>query len=140
MLLVTLAMSPLRQIINQIWPLLLRRMLGLFCFFYAFLHVCVYVLLDRSLDFAAVFEDLIERPFITAGFAAFVLLVILAVTSNNASMKWLRRRWTSLHRWIYIALFWPCCTSAGWPRSTAPRPRSISASPCCSLSGEWREH
>ena len=103
MLLVTLAMSPLRQIINQIWPLLLRRMLGLFCFFYAFLHVCVYVLLDRSLDFAAVFEDLIERPFITAGFAAFVLLLILAVTSNNASMKWLRRRWTSLHRWIYIA-------------------------------------
>ncbi len=103
MLLITLAMSPLRQMINQVGPLLLRRMLGLFCFFYAFLHVCVYVLLDRSLDFAAVLEDLIERPFITAGFTAFALLVILAVTSNNASMKWLRKRWTSLHRWVYIA-------------------------------------
>ena len=103
MLLITLAMSPLRQIINHIGPLLLRRMLGLFCFFYAFLHVCVYVLLDRSLDLAAVLEDLLERPFITAGFAAFALLVILAITSNSASMKWLRKRWTSLHRWIYIA-------------------------------------
>ena len=103
MLLITLAMSPLRQLINHIGPLLLRRMLGLFCFFYAFLHVCVYVLLDRSLDLAAVLEDLLERPFITAGFAAFALLVILAITSNSASMKWLRKRWTSLHRWIYIA-------------------------------------
>ena len=103
LLLITLAMSPLRQLINHVGPLLLRRMLGLFCFFYAFLHVCTYAVLDRSLDFAAVFEDLIERPFITAGFAAFALLVALSVTSNDASMKWLRKRWTNLHRWVYIA-------------------------------------
>lgn len=102
-LLLSLAATPLRHVLGRTWPLKLRRMLGLFAFFYALLHVLIWSVLDQQLDFAAMLSDLIERPYILAGFAAFSILVPLAATSNQAMVRRLRTRWASLHRWIYIA-------------------------------------
>lgn len=99
-----LALTPLRWLSKQTWPLRLRRMLGLFAFFYASLHVCVYLLLDQQLDLAAIWEDLAERPYIMAGSLAFVILLPLAATSTQAMVRRLGgRRWTALHRGIYLA-------------------------------------
>ena len=77
-------------------------MLGLFTFFYAFLHFTIWYWLDHNLDFQEMFADVIERPFITVGFVAFVCMSLLAITSNRAAMHWLGRRWSSLHRLIYL--------------------------------------
>ena len=100
-LLLTLTVTPLRQLLG--WPhvLRVRRMLGLLAFFYAALHFAAYIWLERTGDMAAVLADLAKRPYITVGFAALVLLVPLAVTSTNGMMRRLRRRWQTLHRLIY---------------------------------------
>ena len=102
-LLLSLAVTPLRWLLKDVWPLRLRRMLGLFAFFYAVLHVSVYAVLDRELDLSLVIEDLTRRPYVTAGFLAFAILVPLAATSTHAIARRLGRRWSSLHRWVYIA-------------------------------------
>lgn len=102
-LLISLAVTPLRWMLNKTWPIRLRRMLGLFAFFYASLHVSVYFGLDQQLDLAAIWEDLVERPFIMAGTVAFTILIPLAITSNKKLTRRLGKRWLSLHRWIYIA-------------------------------------
>ncbi len=102
-LLISLALTPLRWILNNTWPIRLRRMLGLFAFFYAFLHVTVYFGLDQQLDLTAIWDDLVERPFILAGTVAFTILIPLAITSNKKLTRRLGKRWLSLHRWIYIA-------------------------------------
>jgi len=102
-LLISLAVTPLRHILRQTWPLRFRRMLGLFAFFYAMLHVLIYTVLDQQLDIALIWEDLSERPYILAGSTAFILLVPLALTSTKAMVKRLGRRWLSLHRAVYIA-------------------------------------
>jgi len=106
LLCVTLAISPLRHWTGWAWLLRLRRMAGLFCFFYVLLHVSAYALLDLGLDLRAIGADLARRPFIGAGFAAFVLLIPLAATSSNAMVGRLgARRWQRLHRLVYpIAL------------------------------------
>jgi methionine sulfoxide reductase heme-binding subunit len=103
LLLVTLAVTPLRRVTgwNSITPL--RRTFGLFAFFYAALHLLVYVGLDHFFAFDIMIEDVLKRPFITAGFAAFVLLVPLAVTSTKAMIRKLGRRWLLLHRLSYVA-------------------------------------
>jgi sulfoxide reductase heme-binding subunit YedZ len=103
---ITLAVTPLRVLSGWAWLLRLRRMFGLFCFFYALLHAASYLWLDQWFDPAAVWKDVLERPFITAGFAAFVMLLPLAATSSNAMVKRLgARRWQNLHRLVYaIAL------------------------------------
>jgi sulfoxide reductase heme-binding subunit YedZ len=100
-LLLTLLVTPLRQLAG--WPQLLRmrRMLGLFAFFYACAHFAIYLLIDRSLDFASILTDIAKRPYITVGFAALVLLVPLATTSTNGMMRRLGRRWQQLHRLVY---------------------------------------
>jgi sulfoxide reductase heme-binding subunit YedZ len=100
-LFLTLLVTPLRQVAG--WPHLirLRRMLGLFAFSYACAHFAVYVLIDRGLDFASILTDIAERPYITVGFAALVLLVPLATTSTNGMMRRLGRRWQQLHRLVY---------------------------------------
>lgn len=103
MLLISLALTPLRGLLKNTWPIRLRRMLGLFAFFYACLHVGVYLLLDQQLDLAAIWEDLVERPYILAGTIAFIVLVPLALTSTRAMARRLGRNWISLHRWVYIA-------------------------------------
>ncbi|MGL4996383.1 MAG: sulfite oxidase heme-binding subunit YedZ [Deefgea sp.] len=101
-LLVTLSITPLRQMTGWSWLLQLRRMLGLFAFFYAALHFTTYIWLDQFFDFSAIVQDIIKRPFITIGFAAFLLLIPLAVTSTNGWMRRLKRNWARLHRLIYL--------------------------------------
>ena len=104
LLLVTLAVTPLRRLTGWNQAMRLRRMLGLFAFFYAALHLAVYVVLDRSLLIEEVLDDLVRRPYVMAGFAAFVLLVPLAATSTNGMVRRLGgRRWRRLHRIVYVA-------------------------------------
>ena len=98
----TLAVSPLRQLTGWSWLISLRRMLGLFTFFYASLHFTTFIWFDHFFDLDAMWKDVLRRPFITVGFAAFVLLFSLAVTSTNKMMKRLGGRWKMLHRLIYL--------------------------------------
>ena len=102
LLLVTLAVTPLRRLSGWAWPLRLRRMLGLFTFFYALLHLLTYVWFDKFFMWGEMAHDIAKRPFITVGMAAFVLLVPLAATSTNAMMRRLGRRWKTLHRAVYV--------------------------------------
>ena len=104
LLLATLAITPLRHLTGWVWLTRLRRMVGLFAFFYLVLHFSTYAVLDASLDLAYVVEDVAERLYITAGFAAFVMLVPLAATSTNAMVRRLGPlRWRRLHRLVYAA-------------------------------------
>jgi sulfoxide reductase heme-binding subunit YedZ len=103
-LLASLAATPLKLVFELTWPIRIRRMLGLFAFFYACLHFLLYAVVDQQLALAAIAEDLQERRFIAVGFAAFVLLVPLALTSTAAMTKRLgARRWKLLHRLAYVA-------------------------------------
>jgi sulfoxide reductase heme-binding subunit YedZ len=102
-LLITLSVTPLRRLSGWNWLLRLRRMLGLFAFFYACLHFTTYIWLDQFFDLDSIGKDIVKRPFITVGFAAFVLLVPLAATSTNAMVKRLgAARWQLLHRLVYV--------------------------------------
>ena len=104
LLLATLAITPLRHLTGWVWLTRLRRMVGLFAFFYLVLHFTTYAVLDASLDLAYVVEDVADRLYITAGFAAFVMLVPLAATSTNAMVRRLGPlRWRKLHRLVYAA-------------------------------------
>ena len=107
LLLITLAVTPLRRFTGLHWLLRLRRMLGLFAFAYAFGHFTIYLWLDQFFDWNAIALDILDRPFITVGFAAFVLLIPLAATSNSFAIRRLGgRRWQALHRSVYaIAIF-----------------------------------
>ena len=112
LLCITLAITPLRKLTGQPWLIKFRRMFGLFAFFYACLHFSIYWIdlfygaknINQSLDLAGVFRDVAKRPFITAGFTAFVLLIPLAITSTSG---WIRRlggkRWLRLHQLIYVS-------------------------------------
>ena len=100
--LITLAVTPLRRLAGWAWLMPLRRMLGLYAFFYATLHLSAYIWVDQFFDWIAIAKDIVKRPFITVGMLTFTLLVPLAVTSNNAMMRRLGgRRWQRLHRTIY---------------------------------------
>jgi sulfoxide reductase heme-binding subunit YedZ len=102
-LLVTLSVTPLRLATGWAWLLRLRRMFGLFTFFYALLHLGAWLWFDHSFDAAAILRDVLKRPYITVGFAALLLLVPLAVTSTNAWEKRLGgRNWQRLHRLVYV--------------------------------------
>jgi sulfoxide reductase heme-binding subunit YedZ len=102
-LLITLTVTPLRRITGWNWLLRLRRMLGLFAFFYVCLHFTTYIWLDQFFDVAAMVKDIVKRPFITVGFGAFLLLIPLAATSTNTMVKRLGgRRWQLLHRLVYV--------------------------------------
>ena len=101
-LLVTLSVTPLRRLTGRADLVRYRRMLGLFAFFYACLHFVTYVWLDQFFDPGAIARDIVKRPFITAGFTAFVLLLPLAVTSTHTMMRRLGRRWQQLHRLVYV--------------------------------------
>lgn len=100
-LLLTLAITPLRRLSGWNWLLRFRRMLGLFAFFYACIHFSVYLIFDQFFDLAAIIEDIAKRPYITVGFAAWLLLIPLAITSTSGMMKRLGRHWQRLHRLIY---------------------------------------
>ena len=101
-LIITLAMTPLRDWFNAVWLIHLRRMLGLFAFFYVLMHFLTWLILDQGLYWQGILPDIAKRPFITIGFLAFLLLIPLAVTSTNAMMRRLGKRWKSLHRLIYV--------------------------------------
>ena len=101
-LMITLAITPLRRLTSWAWLIKLRRMLGLCAFFYASLHFVTYIWLDQFFDLQDIVKDIIKRPFITVGFAAFLCLIPLAVTSTNAMVKRLGgKRWQTLHRLVY---------------------------------------
>jgi sulfoxide reductase heme-binding subunit YedZ len=97
-----LAITPLRRLGG---PNLIRyrRAIGLLAFYYAALHLTTYLVLDQGLDFAAIWADIVKRPYITVGMLAFTVLVPLAVTSNGPSIRRLGSRWNSLHRLVYVA-------------------------------------
>lgn len=101
-LLITLSVTPLRRYTGWNWLAPLRRMLGLFVFFYAVLHLTTYLWLDQFFDWNAIAKDILKRPFITVGMVCFLLLVPLAATSNNFAIRQLGgRRWRELHRTVY---------------------------------------
>jgi sulfoxide reductase heme-binding subunit YedZ len=102
LLLVTLAMTPLRRLLGHAWPIRLRRMLGLFAFFYACLHFLAWAWLDQQWQPQAILADILERPYITVGFIAWLLLIPLALTSTRGSMRRLGPRWKRLHRSVYL--------------------------------------
>jgi sulfoxide reductase heme-binding subunit YedZ len=102
-LLITLLVTPLRRMSGWHWLLRLRRMLGLYAFFYASLHFTTYIWLDQFFDLTSMVKDVVKRPFITIGFTAFVLLLPLAATSTNAMVRRLgAHRWQLLHRLVYV--------------------------------------
>ncbi len=101
LLILTLAVTPLRRRFNLRWIAPLRRSFGLLAFFYASLHFLTYLVLDHFFDWALIVEDVLERRYVTVGFAAYLLLIPLALTSTRAMMRRLGARWTQLHRLIY---------------------------------------
>lgn len=98
----TLAITPLRRLTGQNGLLRFRRMLGLFTFFYASLHFLTFLWFDHFFELTEMVRDVFKRPFIAMGFSAFVLLIPLAVTSNDRMVRKLGRRWIVLHRLIYV--------------------------------------
>jgi sulfoxide reductase heme-binding subunit YedZ len=102
-LLITLAVTPLRKLSGWHWLMRLRRMLGLYAFFYACLHFLSWIWIDQYFDLDSIVADIAKRPFITLGFACFVMLIPLAATSTNAMVRRLGgRRWQRLHRLVYF--------------------------------------
>jgi len=101
-LLVTLSMTPIRLLTGVIWQVQLRRLLGLFMFFYACLHITTYVWLDYSFVWKDIVKDIIKHPYVIVGFSAFVLTIPLAATSNNAMMRRLKSNWKILHKAVYL--------------------------------------
>lgn len=105
-LLITLSMTPVQKLLKQSWPIKFRRMLGLYTFFYASLHMLTYVWLDQFFAWDDILVDIIKRPFILVGTLAFILLIPLAITSTKAMMRKLGRNWKRLHQLVYpIACF-----------------------------------
>lgn len=102
LLLITLSLTPLRQLTGSGAWIQFRRMIGLYAFFYACLHLLSYVVLDQFFDWPAIIKDIIKHPYITLGFAAWLLLIPLAMTSTKGMMRRLGRRWKSLHRLVYL--------------------------------------
>ena len=103
LLLISLTVTPLRRLTGRNELIRLRRMLGLFAFFYACLHFSTWLVLDWFFDFASMAADIVERPFITIGMLTFVLLIPLAATSTAGMIRRLGKRWLQLHRLVYLA-------------------------------------
>lgn len=102
LLLITLSVTPVRQLFGINWLISLRRMLGLFAFFYASLHLTVYLWLDQYFTWPAIIEDVIKRPYITVGFTAWILLLPLALTSTRVAIRRLGKNWQRLHKMVYL--------------------------------------
>lgn len=103
LLIATLAITPIRRLTGVHWVIQYRRMVGLFAFFYGLLHLMTYVWLDQFFDFHAMLKDIYKRPFITAGFTGFLLMVPLALTSTKWAIRKLGKRWQALHRLVYFS-------------------------------------
>jgi sulfoxide reductase heme-binding subunit YedZ len=136
LLLVTLSVTPLAVTSRKPWLMGLRRMLGLFAFTYLVLHFLTWLVLDQWFDLDAIAADIIKRPYITVGFAAFLLLVPLAVTSTAGWMRRLGRRWHQLHRLVYPAAILGC-THFWWQVKADWREPAVYAAVLALLLG-WR--
>jgi sulfoxide reductase heme-binding subunit YedZ len=101
---ITLAVTPVRRVTGWNGIVKYRRMLGLFAFFYACLHFLTYLVLDQFFAWSFIVEDVAERPYITVGFTAFLILLSLALTSTNGWIRRLGKRWQRLHSLIYVAV------------------------------------
>lgn len=101
-LLLSLAMTPVRLLTGQIWQIQLRRLLGLWMFAYACLHITTYLWLDYSFYWPDIAKDIIKHPYVIVGFGAFMLTIPLAATSNQAMMKRLKGKWKKLHQLVYV--------------------------------------
>lgn len=101
-LLVSLAVTPLRILLGVAQLILYRRLLGLWSFAYALAHFCIYLTFDLRFSFSLVIDDVIERPFMTAGFTALVLMIPLAITSTTGWQRRLKRKWGKLHKLVYL--------------------------------------
>ena len=101
-LLTTLSMTPIRLLTGQVWPIQLRRLLGLFMFFYACLHITSYIWLDYSVVWTDIIKDIIKHPYVIVGFSAFLLTIPLATTSNSYMIKRLKTNWKKLHQIVYL--------------------------------------
>jgi len=102
LLMATLSVTPVRRWTSANWLLKLLRMLGLFAFFYASVHLTTFVWFDHWFDVAEILKDVVKRPFVTVGFAAYLLLLPLALTSTNKMVRRLGRNWQRLHRLVYL--------------------------------------
>ena len=136
LLLATLCVTPLAVTLRKPWIMGLRRMLGLFAFTYLALHFLTWLVLDQWIDLPAIVADVVKRPYITAGFTAFVLLVPLAVTSTRGWMRRLGARWHRLHRLIYPAAVLGC-THFWWQVKADWREPAVYAALLAGLLG-WR--
>ncbi len=108
LLLVTLLMTPLKVLTGWIHWIRIRRLLGLFTFFYATLHLTTYVWLDIQLNWPQFLEDIIKRPYITVGMVAWFIMLPMAITSNRYMIKKLGKHWKPLHRLIYMVVILAC--------------------------------
>lgn len=102
MLMITLSLTPIRLLTGMVWQIQLRRMTGLFMFFYACLHFTTYIWLDHWFNWTAIIEDIVEHPYVLVGFSAFMLTIPLAITSNKAMVMRLRENWKKLHKLVYV--------------------------------------
>lgn len=102
-LFITLTVTPIRRITGWNPLIKVRRLIGLFAFFYATIHFLIYAVFDRELSLAGLGEDIAKRPWITVGFTVFLILLTLAITSPQAMVRKLGKRWQTLHRLIYVA-------------------------------------
>tara|TARA_B100000686_G_C16658165_1_gene899374 strand:- start:101 stop:685 length:585 start_codon:yes stop_codon:yes gene_type:complete len=102
-LLITLSLTPLRQLTGKTGFILHRRMLGLFALFYASIHLLVWMTFILDFRWIAIVEEILDRPYITVGFTAYVILVALGITSTNTMMRKMGKNWKRLHRLVYIA-------------------------------------
>ena len=107
-LMIGLALTPIKIITKQVWPLSYRRMMGLLAFFYASLHVLVYLVLDLSGSWTAFIDEVPKSPYILVGLLTYLLLIPLAITSIKHFKKKLGRRWFSLHKLVYVAVLSAC--------------------------------
>ncbi len=99
---ITMALTPFKQLFGLRWPIRFRRMLGLFCFFYATLHFLVYFIFDLSLSWEQVKDEIPKSPYIMVGLVAYSVLIILAATSSRKMQKKLGKRWKQIHQTIYL--------------------------------------
>lgn len=104
LLLITLSISPLRQWTGQAAFVRFRRILGLYSFFYGCCHFSIWFIADHSLELAGMIEDIVERPYITLGFSALMLMLPLAITSNQAMIRRLGKKWKTLHQLVYLII------------------------------------
>jgi sulfoxide reductase heme-binding subunit YedZ len=122
LLLLSLSVTPIRRLTGWNQIIKARRLLGLFAFFYICLHLLIYLALDQAFGWSYIVEDILERPFITSGMAAFLLLLPLAVTSTRGWIRRLGKRWRAIHRLVYpsaalgvLHFYWKVKADTFWP-------------------------